>query len=73
MTPEVNIRDEYVKSHLRELPTYWAETSCPYENIDGDIIKNPVGDEEIMFNCLHEYYLMQKYFHKEHLNISAYV
>lgn len=29
-----------------------------------NIIKNPQGDEEIVFNCLEENYLIHKYFHK---------
>jgi len=29
-----------------------------------NLIKNPVGDNEIVFNCLEENYLMEKHFHK---------
>jgi len=28
-----------------------------------NIVKNPVGDEELIFNCLEESYMMNKYFH----------
>jgi hypothetical protein len=39
-TPQVNLKKEYVFSHLRELPTYWLNEECPYEMIS-DKIKSP--------------------------------
>jgi len=73
------IKDEYPKStppkKWREaafLSDWVKDFHCKVEDYNKtidktstrNIIKNPAGDEELVFNCLEENYMMHQYFHK---------